>query len=280
MLAALDEVPSVNPSALLTYFTFGYVSGADAIFRGMHRLDPGTALTIDARSGSATVERFWTWPDGSVADTRREAKVIEELRAELDEAVRIRMRSDVPLGAFLSGGMDSAAVLALMTRHSSRPVQTFTIGFGDPAYDELDEARSTAAAFGADHHEQIVTPDGVTGRRCAGPALRRAVCRRVGHSHLLRVGTGAASRHRVPVGRRRRRAVCGIHAVCRRARPCRGARRRAAALRRSAPAPGWCRSTRGARDGSARWALAPKAGSCGDAPCFPTIFSRRSPSPT
>ena len=71
------------------------------------------------------------------------------------------MRSDVPLGAFLSGGMDSAAVLALMARHSSRPVQTFTIGFGDPAYDELDEARSTAAAFGADHHEQIVTPDGV-----------------------------------------------------------------------------------------------------------------------
>jgi asparagine synthase (glutamine-hydrolysing) len=71
------------------------------------------------------------------------------------------MRSDVPLGAFLSGGMDSAAVLALMARHSSRPIQTFTIGFGDPAYDELDEARKTAQAFGADHHEQVVTPDGV-----------------------------------------------------------------------------------------------------------------------
>ncbi|MEP7309686.1 MAG: asparagine synthase (glutamine-hydrolyzing) [Acidobacteriota bacterium] len=162
LLAALDEVPPVNPAALLSYFTFGYVSGTDAIFRGMHRLEPGTALTIDVRAGSATVERFWSWPgEDSVTDTRSEAEAIEALRAELDEAVRIRMRSDVPLGAFLSGGMDSAAVLALMARHSSRPVQTFTIGFGDPAYDELDEARKTAEAFGADHHEQVVTPDGV-----------------------------------------------------------------------------------------------------------------------
>jgi asparagine synthase (glutamine-hydrolysing) len=87
--------------------------------------------------------------------------VIEEIRSELTDAVRIRLRSDVPLGAFLSGGMDSAAVLALMAKHSSRPVQTFTIGFGDSVYDELAEARRTAAAFGADHHEQIVTPDAV-----------------------------------------------------------------------------------------------------------------------
>ncbi len=161
ILASLDEVPQVNPSALLSFLTFGYVAGDDAIFRGMHRIEPGTALVIDARSGTSTVERFWSWPDGRVQDTRDEAEVIEELRAELTEAVRIRMRSDVPLGAFLSGGMDSAAVLALMAKQSSRPVQTFTIGFGDPAYDELAEARSTAAAFGADHHEQIVTPDAV-----------------------------------------------------------------------------------------------------------------------
>ena len=161
ILAVLDEVPAVNPAALLSFFTFGYVAGADAIFQGMHRLEPGTALIIDARSGVSTVERYWTWPDGRVEDTRDEREVIEELRAEITEAVRIRLRSDVPLGAFLSGGMDSAAVLALMTQQSSRPVQTFTIGFGDPHYDELAEARSTAAAFGADHHEQIVTPDAV-----------------------------------------------------------------------------------------------------------------------
>jgi asparagine synthase (glutamine-hydrolysing) len=161
VLAALDEVPSIDAAALLTFFTFGYVAGSGAIFQGMRRLEPGTALTIDARAGTSTVERFWNWPCGTGTDTRAEADVVEALRAELDEAVRIRMRSDVPLGAFLSGGMDSAAVLALMARHSSRPVQTFTIGFGDPAYDELEEARHTAAACGADHHEQIVTPDAV-----------------------------------------------------------------------------------------------------------------------
>ena len=161
ILAVLDAAPPVNPAALLSFFTFGYVAGSGAIFQGMQRLEPGTALLIDARSGVSTVERFWSWPDGGVQDDRPESEVIEELRAELTEAVRIRMRSDVPLGAFLSGGMDSAAVVALMAAHSSRPVQTFTIGFGDPAYDELDEARSTAAACGADHHEQIVTPDAV-----------------------------------------------------------------------------------------------------------------------
>jgi len=128
ILAVLDAAPPVNPAALLSFFTFGYVAGSGAIFQGMQRLEPGTALLIDARSGVSTVERFWSWPDGGVQDDRPESEVIEELRAELTEAVRIRMRSDVPLGAFLSGGMDSAAVVALMAAHSSRPVQTFTTG--------------------------------------------------------------------------------------------------------------------------------------------------------
>ena len=161
ILAVLDKAPSVNAGALLDFFTFGYVAGSQAIFEGMHRLDPGTALIVDTAAGTVTQERYWSWPDCAAEDRRPEAEVIEALRSELDTAVRIRLRSDVPLGAFLSGGMDSAAVLALMARHSTRPVQTFTIGFGDPAYDEVNEARSTAAAFGADHHEQIVTPDAV-----------------------------------------------------------------------------------------------------------------------
>ncbi len=161
ILAALDQAPPIHAPALLDFLTFGYVAGANAIFEGMHRLEPGTALIVDVRAGTLTHERYWSWPDGRSVDARREEEVIEELRAELSEAVRIRLRSDVPLGAFLSGGMDSAAVLALMARHSSRPVKTFTIGFGDPAYDELVDARSTAEAFGADHHEEIVTPDAV-----------------------------------------------------------------------------------------------------------------------
>jgi asparagine synthase (glutamine-hydrolysing) len=159
ILAALPEVPAVNADALLSFFTFGYVAGEIAAFDGMRRLRPGSALVVDATSGTATAETFWRWPEPAERDAMSEGDAIEQLRAELTEAVRIRLRSDVPLGAFLSGGMDSAAILALMTAQSSRPVQTFTIGFGDPAYDELDDARSTAEHFGADHHEQIVTPD-------------------------------------------------------------------------------------------------------------------------
>src|SRR6185312_15449584 len=162
ILAGMDpdrEVPRVNPAALLDFFTFGYVAGDHAIFDGVRRLTPGTTLTIDARSGAERIEPYWTWPEAAPSDTMPRDEAIERLRSEMTDAVRIRLRSDVPLGAFLSGGMDSAAVLALMTKQSSRPVKTFTIGFGDPAYDELTDARSTAEHFGAEHHVQIVTPD-------------------------------------------------------------------------------------------------------------------------
>ena len=203
-----------------------------------------------------------------------EQEAIERLRAELTEAVRIRLRSDVPLGAFLSGGMDSAAVLALMAQHSSRPVKTFTIGFGDPAYDELDEARATAAHFGADHHEQIVTPDCVRVAETLARPLRRAVRRRVGHSDVLRRRAGAAARHRVPDRRRRRRAVCRLHAVRRRA----GARRIAAPVaarpQRRRRRRALCAGAR-ARQGPAvdDGARPGRRGSCGAAPCFPTTCS-------
>jgi asparagine synthase (glutamine-hydrolysing) len=159
ILAALRDVPPVSADALLSFFTFGYVAGDVAAFAGMRRLRPGTALVVDAAAQTSRVETYWTWPAAAEQDDLSEAAAVERLRAELTEAVRIRLRSDVPLGAFLSGGMDSAAVLALMSQQSSRPVQTFTIGFGDAAYDEVDDARATAAHFGADHHEQIVTPD-------------------------------------------------------------------------------------------------------------------------
>jgi len=159
ILAALDDVPGVDAGALLDFFTFGYVAGDRAVFEGMRRLTPGTTLTIDVKSGVERIEPYWTWPEAAASDTMSRDEAIERLRAEMTEAVRIRLRSDVPLGAFLSGGMDSAAVLALMAKQSSRPVKTFTIGFGDPAYDEINEARSTAEYFGAEHHEQIVTPD-------------------------------------------------------------------------------------------------------------------------
>ena len=162
IIAAIGQAPSVDRQALLDYFTYGYVAGPQSIFSGMRRLEPGCALTVSAATGDMQVEPYWRWPATPALAARSRDELIEALRAELTEAVRIRLRSDVPLGAFLSGGMDSAAVLALMTAQTSRPVQTFTIGFGDAAYDELEEARDTARHFGADHHEQIVTPDGIT----------------------------------------------------------------------------------------------------------------------
>jgi asparagine synthase (glutamine-hydrolysing) len=159
LLAALATPPGVNAQALLSFFTFGYVAGMHSAFDGVFRLTPGAMLVVDARRGTVTETPFWRWPAAAEQPLMDERVAIERLRAELDEAVRIRLRSDVPLGAFLSGGMDSAAVLALMTRHSARAIKTFTIGFGDPAYDELADARATAAHFGADHVERVVSPD-------------------------------------------------------------------------------------------------------------------------
>jgi asparagine synthase (glutamine-hydrolysing) len=164
ILAALPRLPDVSMPALVEFLTFGYVAGECAIFEGMKRLEPGSILTID-RGQPPRVARYWTWPRSEAVGLKPdtppapEDEYLERLAAEIDEAVRIRLRSDVPLGAFLSGGVDSAAVLALMAKHSSRPVQTFSIGFGDPEYDELDDARATARAFGAEHHEWQVTPD-------------------------------------------------------------------------------------------------------------------------
>jgi asparagine synthase (glutamine-hydrolysing) len=157
MLAVLPRVPDISIEALLEFLTFGYVAGDAAIFSGMSRLPPGATLVLEP-PGVPRITRYWTWPRSSDAEVP-EAEYLERLAAELEEAVRIRLRSDVPLGAFLSGGLDSATILALMAKHSSRPVQTFSIGFGDPEYDELAAARETARTFGADHHEWQVTPD-------------------------------------------------------------------------------------------------------------------------
>ena len=144
--------------ALLSFLTFGYVSGDDSVFAGMSRLEPGTWMKVSAE-GRSSADRYWAWPSPGATDALSHDEAVERLRAELTEAVKIRLRSDVPLGAFLSAGIDSATVLALMARMSTRPVKTFTIGFGDPDYDELQGARDTAAHFGADHEEWCVTPD-------------------------------------------------------------------------------------------------------------------------
>ncbi len=159
-LKALLEHPDVrrelDEEALDAYITLGYVPDPLSIFRHVYKLPPGHYLTFS--EGAVDVRQYWDF-DLQPADPRSEEDYIEELRALLDESVRLRLISDVPLGAFLSGGIDSSTVVAMMARHMGQPVKTFSIGFHEDSYNELKYARLTAEKFGTDHHEFIVTPD-------------------------------------------------------------------------------------------------------------------------
>ncbi|HVS83791.1 MAG TPA: asparagine synthase (glutamine-hydrolyzing) [Pyrinomonadaceae bacterium] len=162
-LKSLREHPEfrgdISIEALDAYLTFGYVPDPLTIFRDVHKLPPGHHLTF--KDGRARVEQYWDFPYEHAQENpaRSEDECLEELRALLGEAVRLRMEADVPLGAFLSGGIDSSSVVGLMARHSTQPVKTFSIGFHEDSYNELKYARIAAQRFGTDHHEFIVTPE-------------------------------------------------------------------------------------------------------------------------
>ncbi|MDX6693393.1 MAG: asparagine synthase (glutamine-hydrolyzing) [Blastocatellia bacterium] len=147
----------IDHEALDAYLTFGYVPDPLSIFRGVRKLPPGHHLTFSR--GRVHVEQYWDFQYEPVEQQRGEEDYLKELRSLLDEAVRLRLVSDVPLGAFLSGGVDSSAIVGLMSRHMSQPVKTFSIGFHEDSYNELKYARVVARHFGTDHHEFIVTPD-------------------------------------------------------------------------------------------------------------------------
>jgi asparagine synthase (glutamine-hydrolysing) len=148
----------VNPDALAEYLALGYVGAPRTILSGVTKLEPGHVLVHDGTC--AARRRYWDWLTAFEPDERRtEEEWCEELRETLREAVRARMISDVPLGAFLSGGVDSSAVVALMAGLSNRPVKTFSIGFADQGLNELPYARQIAQRFGTDHHEYVVEPE-------------------------------------------------------------------------------------------------------------------------
>jgi len=151
-----DVEREINLQALDAYFTLGYVPDPLSIFRDIHKLPPGHHLTF--ANGRVIVRQYWDFTF-EPAQSRREEDYLEELRTLLDDAVRLRLISDVPLGAFLSGGIDSSTVVGLMARHMGQPVKTFSIGFHEDSYNELKYARLTAKKFGTDHHEFFVTPD-------------------------------------------------------------------------------------------------------------------------
>jgi len=163
-LKALMECPSfsreVDRAALQYYLEFQYVPAPSSIFRDARKLLPGRIVTI-AADGTESEEAYWDlfdhWRTGD-SSPRTEGEYLEELSALLASSVRYRMISDVPLGAFLSGGIDSSLTVALMRQASSGPVRTFSIGFREAGYDESGYAREVARHLGTDHHEKICTP--------------------------------------------------------------------------------------------------------------------------
>lgn len=163
-LKAILEVPEVerklNWGAVSHLFTFLTTPSAESIVEGVRKLEPANILVV-APGQAPRTERYWDVhfaPDYG----RPEAFFVERLQALLEESTRLHLMSDVPLGVFLSGGIDSSAVLAMMARHHCGPVKTFSIGFADQDYSELAYARLVADAFGTDHHELVLEPD-VTG---------------------------------------------------------------------------------------------------------------------
>jgi asparagine synthase (glutamine-hydrolysing) len=160
-LKAILVVPGVerrvDPQAVADYAAWGYVPDPLSIYQGIAKLPP--AHTLAYENGRVTVTKYWDVDYTRPARIESEASYVERTLEILDEAVRIRLMSEVPLGAFLSGGTDSSLVVALMTRHTPGRVKTFSIGFEEEKYNELPYARRVAEHFATDHHEEIVRPD-------------------------------------------------------------------------------------------------------------------------
>ena len=151
----------LNPHALRDYLVFRYVPGPVTLFRNVRRLPPGSFLRF--HRGEVQVERYWSPPEASRRQDRPEGEYLDELEELMERSVRRRLISDVPVGAYLSGGLDSSTIAALMTRITSSSVQTFSVGFGYE-HDELSEASRTARVLGkrtALRHtsrESLITP--------------------------------------------------------------------------------------------------------------------------
>jgi asparagine synthase (glutamine-hydrolysing) len=156
-LLADRRVPrEVSLQAVHDYLALGYVPGTQTAFRGIHEVPPGHWMRVGT-DGSTELRRYWdlSFAEDDALGAREVAARALEL---MDEAVRRRLVSDVPLGVLLSGGLDSSAVAALVRRHVQEPIRTYTVGFEDPSFDERGPARRVAAHLGSIHKEVVVTP--------------------------------------------------------------------------------------------------------------------------
>jgi asparagine synthase (glutamine-hydrolyzing) len=160
-LLALPGVSAeLNREVVADYLHLGYVAAPGCIFKGIRKLPPATLLAVE--DGEVREWRYWRLPEEIVSDLS-ESQWIERVQVQLDESVRMQMVSDVPIGAFLSGGVDSSAVVGLMARHSEQPIRTYAIGFSggeaEALYNELPYARQVAKLFATNHREIVVQPD-------------------------------------------------------------------------------------------------------------------------
>src|SRR3954469_3075155 len=149
---------ALREDALPDYLANHATSGEGTLLAGIKRLLPGHTLVW--RNGEIRTRRYWDLRfEAEAEDTRPDAELIEEYRDRLKEAVRLRLMADVPLGAFLSGGIDSATITALMSQLVDEPIKTFSVGFAEREANELEYARIVAKAFNTEHHEVLVSPE-------------------------------------------------------------------------------------------------------------------------
>ena len=175
------DVPhDIDFEAIDLFLSLEFIPSPKSILRAVKKLPPGHKLIFEA--GKVKVEQYW---DIQTKETRfSDADCVEQLAELISESVRMRLMSDVPLGVFLSGGIDSSTVLDFMSRESSERVQAFTIGFQDESYNEMAYAQKVAMHFGARHHTEILQPDIADLAQKIGHASGRATCRLFNISNL------------------------------------------------------------------------------------------------
>lgn len=162
ILASGNINKELSYEALDSYFAFGYITSDLSIYKKIKKLQPGNYLLLSFKQKvTLDIKRYWDIyfePDYS----KSESQWAEEIESTLSETVKLHMISDVPLGAFLSGGIDSSSVVAMMARNSNLPIQTFSIGFKEQKYNEIEFAREIAQKYGCIHREQIIEPESVS----------------------------------------------------------------------------------------------------------------------
>ena len=150
----------INDESVLDYFTYGYVLNDKSIYTDVKKLMPATYLEIDINSFQHKIVKYWNI-DTTVDDKLKEEDWVGLINEKLDEVVKSHMVSDVPLGAFLSGGVDSSAVVATMAKYTNQPIKTFSIGFSEEKFNELKYAKIVSELYKTEHHEMILEPASV-----------------------------------------------------------------------------------------------------------------------